>query len=317
MFAQFLAAFQFAVGVTLPSVFLLLFGFFLKRVGQMDDDFSASSSRLMFNWALPALLFFSIAESEVAFGGQLGMLSAGICLTLSLFAGAEWIAARKLARPDRGVFVQGVYRGNTAIIGLAFCANAYGPEGVAVGAIFAGAMTLLYNVLAVITLSRSLGRGGDSPLAMLGAMAKNPLIIAILLALAWRATGLRLPASLSQAGHYLAATALPLALICIGAAFEFGSLFQLRDFSLWTSLIRVTVAPAGAALFGLAFGLERIPFGVLFLMSCAPIAAAAYVMTKAMGGNDKAAANIIGITTVLSMICAPLWITLMRWAGRM
>ena len=28
MFAQFLAAFQFAVGVTLPSVLLLLFGFF-------------------------------------------------------------------------------------------------------------------------------------------------------------------------------------------------------------------------------------------------------------------------------------------------
>ena len=77
-----------------------------------------------------------------------------------------------------------------------------------------------------------------------------------------------------------------------------------------------TVAPAAAALLGQLFGLDRIPFGVLFLMSCAPIAAA-YVMTKAMGGNDRAAANIIGITTVLSMICAPLWITLMRWQGWM
>ena len=48
-----------------------------------------------------------------------------------------------------------------------------------------------------------------------------------------------------------------------------------------------------------------------------PVAAAAYVMTRAMGGNDRAAANIIGITTVLSMVCAPLWITLMRWGGWM
>ena len=124
-------------------------------------------------------------------------------------------------------------------------------------------------------------------------------------------------ASLAQAGRHLAATALPLALICTGAAFDFRSLFHMRDFSLWTSLLRVTVAPALTVVLGLAFGLDKVPFGVLFLMSCSPIAAAAYVMTKAMGGNDRAAANIIGITTVLSMVCAPLWITLMRWGGLM
>ena len=317
MLHNFLTAFQFSIGVTLPTVFLLLFGLFLQRTQQIDGAFSQAASKLMFNWALPALLFFAIVESQVSFGGQIQLLAAGAIVALMLFTAAEIVAYFLIEKRDRGVFVQGIYRGNTAIIGLAFCANAYGADGIAVGAVFTGTMTLLYNVLAVITLSRSLEKANTSVFSVVKNIIKNPLIIGIVFALFCRMLNFRLPETLSQSGHYLSATALPLALICVGASFDFKSLFKIKDFSLWASIARVTVSPALAIVIGLAFGLDKITFGVLFLMSATPIAAAAFVMVQAMGGNSKAAANIIGMTTLFSMITAPIWITLLRWKGVM
>lgn len=317
MLDNFLTAFHFSISVTLPTVFLLLFGLFLQRTNQINGAFSQAASKLMFNWALPALLFFAIVESQVSFGGQIKLLAAGAIVALILFTTAEIVAYFLIEKRDRGVFVQGIYRGNTAIIGLAFCANAYGAEGIAVGAIFTGAMTLLYNILAVITLSRSLEKSNTSVIDVLKSIIKNPLIIGILFALFCRAIHFRLPETLSQSGHYLSNTALPLALICVGASFDFKSLFKIKDFSLWASMARVTVSPALAIVIGLAFGLDKITFGVLFLMSATPIAAAAFVMVQAMGGNSKAAANIIGMTTLFSIITAPMWITLLRWFGVM
>ena len=77
------------------------------------------------------------------------------------------------------------------------------------------------------------------------------------------------------------------------------------------------VAPLVAVAVGLLFGLRGIPMGVLFLMSAMPVAAASYVMAKSMGGNEVAAANIIGITTFGAMFSAAIGITALRSTGLM
>ena len=319
MWHELIASFNFAVSITLPSILLLLFGLFLFRSGQIDGAFCHKASRLMFNWALPALLFFSIMESRIDITAQSKLLLAGAICALVLFIGAE-IAAKFLIknRRDRCIFVQGIYRGNTAIIGVAFCAQAYGAEGLAAGAIFTGVLTLLFNILAVITLNRSLGDDGKNHLApMIMNIIKNPLIIAIISAFICRIMSFRLPESLTHSGHDLASMALPLALLCIGATFDMKSLLHRSNSALIISILRVTVAPAAAVLIALAFGFRSLSFGVLVLMNVTPVATATYVMVKAMGGNDVMTANIIGITTVLSMLTASLWITVLHSAGLM
>lgn len=313
MFNDFIQALNFAANITLPSIFMLIFGYFLNRLGQIDRAFCHQASKIMFNWALPALLFFSIIESNIIISQQLKLVLAGGICALILFLGAEIAAYFLIKKQDRGVFVQGIYRGNTAIIGLAFCVNAYGQEGLSVGAIFTGTMTFLYNILAVITLTRSLEKSSQNIWSILVKIIKNPLIISIILAFCCRFLNIKIPATLSQSGHYLSATALPLALICIGATFDVKSIIRISDFSLWTSIARVIIAPAIALVIGLLFGLKNIEFGVLFLMYATPVAAAAYVMVKAMGGNDISAANIVGITSILSMFTASLWLTILRY----
>ncbi len=316
MWANFQEAFLFALSVTLPSVLLLFLGWYLRRSKQVDAAFCDQASKIVFRYSMPALLFFSIYSNKSDFSSQFQLILAGFISSMILFIGAEVVARYTIKEArDQGVFVQGVYRGNTMIIGLAFVSSAYGAEGVAMGAVYGGAMTLLFNVLAVITLSR--GSGKVNPRILLQQILKNPLILAILAALLCK--GLHVPVSplLAETGRYLSILALPLALICAGATLQIRSLWQVADMAMWSSIGRLLVAPLVAVLCGLAMGLEGMAMGILFLMTATPVAAASYVMAKAMGGNDVAAANILGITTVGALPVAAVGIMALHLMGWM
>lgn len=313
----FFASLQFALHIMLPNILLLLLGWGLKRLGYLNEAFCAEASRTVFLVSLPLLLFLGILNGSADYSAQSALLAAGIGSTLLIFVSAEWAAARWVGQTaDKGVFVQGVFRGNLAIIGLSLCANAYGAAGLAVAAVYTGVLTILYNILAVITLSRHQGRrlrwGG-----MLLAILKNPLIIGIAAAMLVQQSGLNVPQPLLSTAKYLGGLALPLALLCAGASFNPKSLLGAGDISLWASAGRLLFAPLLAVAVGWALGLRGLHMGVLFLMSAAPVAAASYVMTRALGGNAEAAANILGLTTAASTLTTSLGIVLMRWAGWM
>ena len=190
-----LDAILFAMGVTLPSVLLLGFGVVLRRLGQVDSAFVATASRLVFNYALPCLLFTQLMGSTIRYGEEARMLAAGLTTALGLFLASELYAWRFVPDVrDRGVFVQGVFRSNMAIMGLAFVQNAYGDAGLPSGAVYVGVVTLLYNVLSVITLSRAQARSGRHRLLDIGRnILTNPLIVSILLAMLLQRLHLGLP----------------------------------------------------------------------------------------------------------------------------
>lgn len=316
MTGSFFDALRFSLSVTFPSILLLFLGWYLRRSGQIDLRFCDQASKIVFNYSLPALLFFSIYASNTNLLDNLTVVIAGTVCIMTLFIGAELIARKKIKDPrDQGVFVQGVFRANMMIMGLAFVSSAYGADGLAIAAIFGGFLTLLLNVLAVITLSKASGTGKFNPLIMARQIITNPLIIAILAALLFKS--LRLPVSplIAEAGHYVSALALPLALICAGATLDFKRIFNASDVSLWASIGRLLVAPLVAILVGMAFGLDSMTLGVMLLMTASPAASASYVMAKAMGANDVAAANIIGLTTVGAMPTIAISLTALRYFG--
>ena len=319
MSSGFLAALLFAITVTLPYGLLLVAGWLLRRSGQIDAHFCAQASKIVFNYGLPVLLFMSLMEQTPEYGRQLTLLLAGLASTLVLFFGAELYVWKWVKEPlDKGVFVQGVFRSNLGIAGLAFVDNAYGTQGVAVAAVYVGVVTIIYNVLAVITLSRSsegswLERLRDVAVRVV----KNPLIIGIVLAMLLQGMHWEMPKVLMQTGKYISNLVLPLALICAGATFDVKSMLRMSDVSLQASIGRLIVAPLVAVAVGLAFGFAGVEMGVLFLMTTTPVAAASYVMAKAMGGNDVAAANIMGITTFGAIFSAAIGIVVLRGLGLM
>lgn len=315
------AAIIFAITIVLPNLVLMGLGFFMQRRGEASQAFIDQASSFVFNYCLPCLLFFSVVDSEVDYAKQMTLIIAGMVVTFILFIGAEIYAKFFIDKPaDQGVFVQGIFRSNMAIIGLATVANAYGEQGLSIGAVYMGVVTILFNILAVITLSRVSKSADDTWLSRSIMIVKklftNPLIIALVAAFAYKALPLPpITGVIHTTGDLLAAVALPLALICAGASIDLKSMLHPSGLSMQASIGRIVIAPFIAIVIGLSFGLSGVHMGVLFLMVASPTAAASYVMAKAMGGNDILAANILAFTTVVAMFGMAFGAAILRGLG--
>ncbi len=316
---ELLGAIGFAFTIVFPNLALMGLGFFMQRKNTIDTNFVDVASKLVFNFGLPCLLFFSVIKSTVHYGEQVILLSAGVLTTFILFFGAE-IYAKFFVNDikDKGVFVQGVFRSNMAIISLSVVGNAYGADGTSVGAVYMGVLTILYNVLSVITLSRT-QKDKNVTKQFAGILKKiftNPLIVALVSAFIYKALSFpMLPKPIIKTGELLSNIALPLALICAGATLDMKSMFGLSGVSMQASIGRIVVAPILAIIIGVIFALSPMHFGVLFIMVASPAAAASYVMAKSMGGNDVLAANILAFTTVFSMLGMAIGMAMLRVVG--
>lgn len=311
--AEFLAQLQFSASITGPICLMLLLGVFLKRIAVIDDAFIDVASRLVFQVTLPALLFLSIVGSKHDFSSSTPLILFGLSANLIFFVFVV-IATKTLftASSDKGVVIQGSYRANTAIIGLAYVANAYGETGIALAAIYVAPMTILYNILAVIALSPKNDKEKASGLkafsVIVKGITKNPLIIAIMLGLIVYFLSIPIPNMVLNAGQYFASMTLPLALLCTGGSLNIKSLKGDQRITWFATVNKLVFAPILITGTALLFGFRGLDLGIVFFMSAAPTAAASYVMARAMGGNAALAANIIALTTVASLVTCTLGI---------
>ena len=309
MFTSLLLA---TLAITAPIFLVVICGYFLRRVGLIDDHFIGMGSRMVFNFTLPILLFVSIATKTLTYGVALQMAGTGVITTLIIWSFAAWLAKGWIEpRTDRGVVVMGSFRSNLGIVGLAYSFNAYGDEGVAAVAMYLAFVTILFNILSVVTLSRKQG-GDTSLLGTLQGIVRNPLIVAIALALVWNGLQLPVPQIVLTTGNYFAAMTLPLALLCAGGSLSLAAVKMDVGKVTMATLIKLLLTPVVTAVAGYAVGLQAMHLELVVLMSCAPSAAAGYAMVRAMGGNAQLIASIIASTTLLSFASTAVIISLMR-----
>jgi len=274
-------------------------------------------SSLVFNVTLPALLFITISKTNIDQFANFSLIGYGLVATLIMFLVLEWCSGFCVQpAEDRGVVVQGAFRSNMGIVGLAYCANAYGDIGLAAASIYLGPVTILFNVLAVITLNRSLNKHRSVAGAFID-IARNPLILGILLAIPVAWMHLKLPAILLQTGEYFAQMTLPLALLCTGASLSLKALREDSRNAMIASSGKLLIVPFIITLGGYWLGFRDMDLGILFLMTSSPTAAASYIMVRAMKGNAVLAANIIALTTFGSILVASIGIALLRHLGLM
>jgi hypothetical protein len=304
--------FAFAFSVTAPIFLMVLLGVVLKRGRVIDDAFIVTVSKLIYMVGLPTLLFISSATSDFTQMADMRLLMAFGVMTLVVFffaqATAHWHVQHK---QDVGVFVQGAFRGNLVILGLAFCANAYGPRGVAIAALPVAMTVVMYNFLSVYTLSRSLESENGFGKTVKG-IVRNPLLIAIALGLVVNAVGLPLPKLLLDSGSYLGQMVLPLALICIGGALNLKQLHRVDRVAAAASVWKLLVSPLLACTLAIGLGVRGENLAILFLLAASPTATVSFAMVQAIGGNATLAANIIVQTTLASLLTVTLGLWLLQ-----
>lgn len=311
---EFFTQLHYSFSVTGPIFLMLGLGVFLKRRGILTDPFIETGSKLVFTITLPAMLFLSVAKADLAQIGNVNLLGYAVVANILIYLLFESLAGKLIKeRRNIGVVVQGAFRANTGIIGLAYVSNAFGETGLAIGSLYVAAITVLYNILAVITLSRANPQQQQlGTRFLIRSITTNPLILSIVLALPFSVFTIPIPQILTDSGRYFADMTLPLALLCTGASLDFKQLRQSSTLTHFASSGRLIIAPLLITLAGYWAGFRELELGIIFLMSAAPTAAASYVMARNMGGNANLAANIIAITTLGSLFTCSLGITLLK-----
>lgn len=309
-----LADLNFALTITAPIFCILGLGILFKRIGWITDDFARLGSALVFKVTLPCLLFVKLVKTDFRHDLPIMLVVYGLIAVTLLFLVLDRIFSRWIEAPvDRGVFVQGAFRSNMGIIGLAFCLSAFGDSVVATASIYLAVLTTLYNILAVITLTRHLENSetAGSLSGICFGILKNPLIIAIVVGVVFSLGNVPVPTILLETGGYFARMTLPLALLCAGASIRLKE-FQGSRPLYWASAGKLFFVPLLITLGGILIGLRGESLGVLYLMSASPTAAASYPMTQAMGGNHHLAAAIIAATSLGSLFFTTLGIFILR-----
>lgn len=310
-----LALFLQTLTITLPVFSMLVLGWVLKRVGWIDDGFIRVTSALVFNLTMPCLLFLGIVHADFKTSFKPGIVLYFTLATVLSFALIWRYAIWRVPHADRGVFVQGAFRGNNGVIGLALAASMYGAYGISLGSILAGLVIVCYNALSVIVLSVYTPGMKSDPRSVLLNIIRNPLIISVLVAIPFALSGWRLPAWLEQSGQSLAQMSLPLGLICIGGSLSLAALRESSATAVEASVGKMVWLPLVGTFGAWLCGFRGADLGILFLYFGAPTASVSYVMVRAAGGNYPLAAAIVVITTVAAAVTTNLGIFILQGLG--
>lgn len=301
--------------VTLPVFAMVFAGLALKRIGWIDRAFVATASALVFKATLPTLIFLSLVKADLSVALDVPLLVFFALATLcQCFLSWGWAIGR-IPRQERGVYVQGAFRGNCGVVGLALAAGMYGDYGLSAGSLLLGVVIVAYNVLSVVVLAMYQPGQATDWRSLMWKIATNPLIISVLLALPFTAWSISLPRWLMTSGDYFASLTLPLALICIGATLSVRTLRDSQQVALSASVMKMVVLPVLSTGAAWLVGFSGRELGLLFLFFASPTAAASFVMVKAIGGNVALAANIIAITTLMASVTVTIGIFALRLLG--
>ncbi len=300
-----LADLAFAFGVTGPILLLLALGAVVRRVGLIDQEFVRQANALVYNVALPVMLYFAIATRPISASFDLSLSATGVIGTLVII-GLALVVGRLVPQDQRGVFVQGSYRGNLAILGIALALATYGTDILPLVAVYIAVVTTVYNVIAVWLLDSS---GALRPLL------RNPILIGIVAGTVASLLKLPAPDVLINTSGYLSAMTLPVALLCIGATLEIKSLTQHKRSLALAATFKLIISPLVLVGLGLLFGLRDERIGVVFFLAAAPTATASYVVASRLTRHGQLAAEIIAVTTALGVLTFTAGLALLRTIG--
>lgn len=286
-----------------PVFLIIALGQLLRRMEIINANFCSIANQLIFIVALPAFVFAEMLKLDVKKAFDMNMVGyayLGTFLTIFLAWGiGKWFRLEKM---DMGSFVQGSFRGNLAIIGLALIQNIGGTPALGKASIILAFVLPLYNVLAIIILSLA-GTKTDGILAkkVLRDILTNPLLGALALGFCISLFGIHLPAVALTTVNYLASLSLPLALIGIGGSLGKENIQQGQKPALYATFIKLLLSPIMLTVVAYLIGFRGFDLLILYIVFGAPTAIISYVMADQMGANGILASSIIMLTTFFSV----------------
>ena len=307
--------FLLALNVVLPIFFIMTLGFFIKKIQMVDENSLNIMNRLVFRVFMSTLLFLNVYNigdfSKLSIDNLKLLVYAFIIIFIIVFLAWLIYMPKVKEKKKLSVLIQGVYRGNFVLFGLAIVDSIYGKEGLATVSLLTIVVIPTFNVLAVIILEYYSGRE-ISKLKLLKQVFKNPLIIATLLGISFIILKINIPKPVYKTLSDISKITTPLAFIVLGAELQIGNMLKNIKYLISVNILRLIVNPLITIGVGKLIVFQGIELVALLSMSACPTAVASYTMAKEMKADGDLAGEIVATTSILSIFTIFCWVLILK-----
>lgn len=310
-----LANLIFSLNATMPLFIMMVLGFWLKKINFLDEHSTKKINQLVFKVFLPALLFIDLAGEDFLTIWDTKMVVFCFVVTILSIAIAAVISLLSKNKADRGEIIQAAYRSGAATLGIAFITNIYDDASM-VALMIIGSVPL-YNVAAVVILyltSPENAHHSKSELWKKTAknVVTNPIILGIAIGMIWSVFRLPQPAILAKSVTYLGNLASPLALIGLGASFEF---YDVKEKWKETTVVTGTKLMLWCMIFlpaAISMGFRDEKLVAILVMLGSATTSSCFIMAKNMGHEGKISSCSVMVTTLLSSFSLTMWLFILK-----
>ncbi len=288
-----------------PVFLLIALGVLAKRLGWAGDVFVRDLNRVIFWFAIPALLLRLLGRAELVAADAGLMIGAVVVATAAAGLIALLYALARRERPARlGVIVQAAVRGNLVFVGFPVIFAAGGDSALTLAAVTAAVLIPFQNLLAVAALLRA---GDHTGLGAFKAAVLNPVVLGVAGGLVWNWIGWSPWTWLDNFLHLLGNIAMPGALLALGAQMGARTLRKSTEAVAVSSVVKLALAPAIGFLLMMFLQIDGIPRLVGILLLASPTAIASTAVAQEMGGDLDLAGACVMFASLASFPAYVFW----------
>jgi len=297
---------QTILNTALPFFALIFCGYGAGRFRLFSEASIAGVNAFVFYFALPTFLFNLVATSQLKNILNASFVAAYLSAGISVFVVAALLGRLLFkVRPGEAA-LQGsaAVLGNTGYMGLPLVAAAFG-DAAAIPLVLG--LTLEVTLIIPFTIAlveATKGSGGWSrvPSSVTGALARNPLMVAIFAGALISAIGLGLSTPVENFTDLLGGTAGPCALFALGATLAGRSLSAgLGEVSYMTSF-KLFVHPSAMWLTTQLFDVASLWAAVAVLGAALPVAANVFILARQYDTYVDRISSAILLSTAVSVV---------------
>jgi len=295
-----------------PIAAVILLGRLLGTSGAVSPQTFRETNKILYWISIPALLLrLTVRANLDALGGwNLFFAVYGTYFLLPLIA----FGIGRLFKEDRkrlAISALTSMRSNQVFMGIPAVSIAMGNPGLEALSLFLAMSLVGYHVISIassqLVITRELSV--RSLLGTISKVVRNPMVCACLVGILCSSLGFReFPGWIDTTLKVLGDIGTGLALLALGASIKVVSLKGVFRSTWRDCTIKLFLHPLTLFLFFSLLPVEKTMMQVVVFCSAMPVAVNSLVVAQGMGMDEHYAAELIAVSTMLSVFTLPLWI---------
>lgn len=305
-----------SVNTTLPLIIMLAVGYFLGRIGFIKSDFIKQANKLNYWVFLPCSVFAGTYCKSVDFSEGLSVVITEVIIILVTFVLGYFIS-RTVTKDisKRGTVMVSLCRSNYVYIGTPVVCAIFGLSSSIYASLVVAVLAVVCNIISPFCFTVNSGEKVSGKTLLKSVFANTYIIASIIAVILMICHCPQFPEPIHKSIATLGNVCTPLALITLGASFDFKSAGTNKKLLIWANFFKLLVFPIIGTLIIVALGFRGEALAALFVYLACPTATVIFTIAQAYGGDSELASEIVVTQTVVSMVTMTLGIFILKTLG--